>query len=160
KQVLGGTKGTLTVDGYTGYNAVTDVEGRDRTGCWSHVRRKLFEAMPSAPEARQGLDIILDLFMVERKAKNRGIVGTPEHLHLVTVRDTKPREYCRRGVDVSCPLSTPTNRQPRPLAMGACRGRGFVVGAQRDAGGLCARVRSRCWTSPVRSRWRTTSSTD
>ena len=76
KEVLGGTTGTLTVDGYTGYNNVTDVDGRERTGCWSHARRKLFEALPTAPEAREGLDIILDLFMVERSAKNHGIVGT------------------------------------------------------------------------------------
>ncbi len=80
KEVLGGTTGSLTVDGYTGYNVVTDVEGRERTGCWSHARRKLFEAMPSAPEARQALDIILELFMVERKAKSQGVVGTREHL--------------------------------------------------------------------------------
>lgn len=38
--------------------------------------------MPSAPEARQALDIILELFMVERKAKSRGIVGTREHLQM------------------------------------------------------------------------------
>lgn len=82
KKVLDETTGSLTVDGYTGYNAVTDVDGRERTGCWSHARRKLFEAMPNAPEARQGLDIILELFMVERKAKNRGIFGTPEHLRM------------------------------------------------------------------------------
>jgi transposase len=82
KEVLGGTTGSLTVDGYTGYNVVTDVEGRERTGCWSHARRKLFEAMPSAPEARQALDIILELFMVERKAMSHGVVGTREHLEM------------------------------------------------------------------------------
>ena len=34
--VLGGTKGYLQVDGYTGYNAVTLPEGRVRVGCWAH----------------------------------------------------------------------------------------------------------------------------
>ncbi len=80
--VLGGSTGSLTVDGYTGYNIVTDVEGRERSGCWSHVRRKLFEAMGTAPEAREGLDILLDLFMVERSAQSRGVAGTPAHLEL------------------------------------------------------------------------------
>ena len=79
KRVLGGTKGSLTVDGHTGYNIVTDVAGRERTGCWSHARRYLFEALPSAPEARDGLDIILDLFMVERSAMNRDVLGTAAH---------------------------------------------------------------------------------
>jgi transposase len=95
-EVLGGTTGTLTVDGYTGYNHVTDVDGRERTGCWSHARRKLFEAMASAPEAREGLDIILDLFMVERTAKNHGIVGTPAHLEL---RQRRSQEVLARLED-------------------------------------------------------------
>lgn len=81
-RVLGGSKGSLTVDGYTGYNHVTDVDGRDRTGCWSHARRYLFEALPTAPEARKGLDIILELFMVERRARLKNIIGTPAHLAL------------------------------------------------------------------------------
>lgn len=82
KQVLGGTSGALVVDGYTGYNHVTDVDGRDRSGCWCHARRYLFDALGTAPEAREGLDFILDLFMVERKAKSGNIIGMPEHLAL------------------------------------------------------------------------------
>jgi transposase len=82
KDILGGTKGSLTIDGYTGYNIVTDVDGRDRSGCWSHARRHLFDALSTAPEAREGLDIILDLFLVERKAQSRNIIGSPEHLEL------------------------------------------------------------------------------
>jgi transposase len=80
--VLGGTKGKLTVDAYTGYNHVTDVDGRDRSGCWSHARRHLFDALASAPEARKGLDIILEIFLVERRAQLKNIVGTPAHLAL------------------------------------------------------------------------------
>ena len=82
KDVLSGTKGALTIDGYTGYNVVTAVDGRERTGCWSHARRYLFDALASAPEAREGLDIILDLFMVEREAQALNIVGKAEHLAL------------------------------------------------------------------------------
>jgi transposase len=43
-RVLGGTQGALVVDGYTGYNNVTEPQGRARAGCWSHLRRKVFEA--------------------------------------------------------------------------------------------------------------------
>ena len=82
KDVLGGTKGSLTIDGFTGYNVVTDVDGRERTGCWSHARRHLFDALPRAPEARDGLDIILELFMIERTAQTKKIVGTAKHLAL------------------------------------------------------------------------------
>ena len=93
--VLGGTTGSLTVDGYTGYNDVTDVDGRERTGCWSHARRYLFDALDSAPEARGGLDIILELFMIERDAQAQGIVGTPKHLALRKEQSAKIIERLR-----------------------------------------------------------------
>jgi transposase len=35
-RVLGGTTGSLVVDAYTGYNDVTDVDGRTRCGCFWH----------------------------------------------------------------------------------------------------------------------------
>lgn len=109
QQVLGGTTGTLTVDGYTGYNQVTDVDGRERTGCWSHARRHLFEALPTAPEAREALDIILDLFMVERSAKNRGIVGTPAHLELRQRRSQEALDRLLAWIARTKPLYEPSS---------------------------------------------------
>jgi transposase len=89
REVLGGTQGTLVVDAYTGYNRVTDVEGRDRASCLAHVRRRIFEALRSAPvEARRGLELILDVYRVEHEAKEEGIVRMAEHLAL---RQTKGR---------------------------------------------------------------------
>ena len=79
--VLGGTKGVLVVDAYTGYNQVTDVDGRERSGCLAHVRRKFFDARSSAPtEVERALALILDVYRVEHEATARGIVRTPEHL--------------------------------------------------------------------------------
>jgi transposase len=57
KAILGGTTGTLVVDMYTGYNAITGVEGRQRAGCLSHARRKFFKALNSAPEAKVALEL-------------------------------------------------------------------------------------------------------
>jgi transposase len=89
RQVLGGTLGTLVVDAYTGYNRVTDVEGRDRASCLAHVRRRFFDALGTAPiQARCALDLLLDVYRVEHEAKERGIVRTDEHLAL---RQTKGR---------------------------------------------------------------------
>ena len=79
QEVLGGTQGTLVVDGYTGYNKVTQVDGRRRAGCLAHARRKLFAAMEGEPEAREALDLIRDVYLVEHTARERGISGTPEH---------------------------------------------------------------------------------
>ena len=82
-QILGGTQGILVVDGYTGYNNVTDPEGRARGGCWCHLRRKLFEAR-TAPgdDADIGIGIVRRLFRVEHEATALDIVGTPEHLEI------------------------------------------------------------------------------
>lgn len=88
-EVLGGSAGTLVVDAYTGYNRVTDVDGRERAGCLAHVRRKFFDALSTAPEAaRLALDLILDVYRVEHEAKARQIVRTANHLAL---RQTKSR---------------------------------------------------------------------
>lgn len=114
-KVLGGTTGSLTVDGYTGYNQVTDVDGRERTGCFSHVRRKLFDAIPTAPEARSGLDIILDLFMIERIAKKRGIVGTPAHLELRRRRSTKVLGRLEEWMKTTIPLYEPNSAMGKAL---------------------------------------------
>jgi transposase len=115
KDVLGGSKGSLTVDGYTGYNNVTDVDGRDRTGCWCHARRHLFDALSSAPEARAGLDIILDLFMVERCAHHRGIVGTKAHLALRRKKSVPIVERLRIWRDETTPLFEPKSAMGEAL---------------------------------------------
>lgn len=88
KRLLGGTTGNLVIDGYSGYNKVTDVEGRTRVGCWSHARRKFFEAMSSVPEAKEVLDLIVELYCIEHLAAERDILGTDAHGLL---RDTESR---------------------------------------------------------------------
>jgi transposase len=82
-QVLGGSEGTLVCDGYTGYNDVTDPDGRARGGCWCHARRKIFEARAIAPaEADHVITEMRKLFRVEHEATVRGIARTAEHLAL------------------------------------------------------------------------------
>lgn len=81
--VLGGSEGTLVVDAYTGYNAVTDVDGRVRAGCLAHVRRKFFDAKAQAPEvAATAMAHILEVYRIEQIAKAQKINGTPAHLEL------------------------------------------------------------------------------
>ena len=83
ESVLGRSKGTLTVDGHTGYNLVTKDGGRERGGCWSHGRRGLFEARGYAEELVDGLlGSIGELFYIEHLAIEQKIVGTEAHLAL------------------------------------------------------------------------------
>jgi transposase len=81
KKVLGDSPGRLVVDQHTGYNAVTRPGGRIRAGCIAHARRKIYEQREH-PEAKEALDLIGEIYAVEREAKQAGIVGTPEHLAL------------------------------------------------------------------------------
>jgi transposase len=79
KAVLGGTTGTLVVDMYTGYNCVTGVAGRQRAGCLSHARRKFFKAVAGAPEAQIPLELIREIYVLERQIKIAGKSGNAEH---------------------------------------------------------------------------------
>jgi transposase len=79
-EVLGGTRGYLVVDGYTGYNPVVVPDGRVRVGCWAHARRRFFDALPTAPEAQGMLDLILALYRVEHAVGDAKLLGTAEHL--------------------------------------------------------------------------------
>nr|WP_216619775.1 IS66 family transposase [Myxococcus xanthus] len=82
KEVLGGTSGALVVDAYTGYNAVTLPQGRVRVGCWAHCRRRFFDALATAPEAREALDFILELYRVEAQVRDADMVRTAAHREL------------------------------------------------------------------------------
>jgi len=89
-RILGGTRGALVVDGYTGYNAVTDPQGRARAGCWSHLRRKVFEARSHAPaETDHAMAIIRALFRVEHDAGEQKIVRSSAH-HALRAERSKP----------------------------------------------------------------------
>jgi transposase len=85
KRVLGNSQGRLVVDQHTGYNAVTKPGKRTRAGCLAHARRKIFENSEH-PETKEALDIIGEIYVVEREAKEAGIAGTNAHLELRKAR--------------------------------------------------------------------------
>jgi len=78
-RLLSGTEGFLVIDGYAAYNGVVGKNGRTRVGCWGHARRKFFEAMRTVPEAREILDLIVELYRIEHRAAERNILGTDAH---------------------------------------------------------------------------------
>lgn len=85
KEILGASQGRLVVDQHTGYNVVTTPGKRTRAGCLAHARRRIFEAKEH-PEAAVALDIIGEIYKIERQAKHAAIVGTSEHLVLRRAR--------------------------------------------------------------------------
>lgn len=87
--VLGSSQGALVVDMYTGYNQVTSTGRRTRVACLAHARRHLFEALTTAPEAREAIDLIRDVYIVEHEAKHLGVARTAEHRRMRQAR-SKP----------------------------------------------------------------------
>jgi transposase len=86
-KVLGASEGALVVDGYTGYNEVTQPGRRQRIGCWAHVRRKIFDARDTASEqADRGLALIAELYRVEHDAMAANVVRTEQHRVLRQLR--------------------------------------------------------------------------
>jgi transposase IS66 family protein len=93
-RVLAGTIGKLLADKYKGYDQITLPGGRERAACFAHVRRYFFDAQSAAPAAaKQAIDFILDLYLIERAVLDADILGTPEHL---AMRQTSSRDVMTR----------------------------------------------------------------
>ncbi len=75
--ILGEYKGVVVCDGYTTYGAMVKKRQQAREGpappelahCWSHVRRKFFEAEPHDKRAGQAIELIGKLFAVEAEVQ-------------------------------------------------------------------------------------------
>lgn len=113
QRLLGGTQGNLVADGYSAYNGVTDIEGRERVGCWSHARRKFFEAMATVPEAREMLDMIVKLYRIEHHAAENDLLGTEAHGLL---RSTDSRQVVR---EIEAWVDERKDKYPPKSKMGA-----------------------------------------
>jgi transposase len=75
REVLGEYRGVVVCDGYSAYSALEKGQRHARDGprfelahCWAHVRRKFKEAEPHYPEARRAIELIGELYAVEREA--------------------------------------------------------------------------------------------
>jgi len=111
--LLSDTSGTLQVDGYSGYNDVTGEGGRERVGCWAHARRKFFDARASAPEVNEILALITQLYRVEHKAAELGLLGTDAHGIL---RDEESRPILEK---IYAWIEPRTGRTPPKSPLGA-----------------------------------------
>ena len=89
KRLIGESEGTLVIDGYSGYNSVISDMARTRVGCWSHSRRKFWVVLQANPAARVVLELIVELYKIERRAAERGLLGTEAHL-LLRQTESKP----------------------------------------------------------------------
>jgi transposase len=86
---LAGYSGYLHADAYTGYDAMfLDVaSGVIEVACWSHARRKFFEAVPGYPrQAHQVLEWIRQLYDIEDRAHDLSV----EARHALRLAESSP----------------------------------------------------------------------
>lgn len=86
KRLLEGYHGILLTDGYEPYEAVAESQQLVHAGCFAHVRRKFDEARKAQPtanahdgHARQALEMIRELYLIERALWDRDQPISPEH---------------------------------------------------------------------------------
>ena len=89
REVLGDYAGVVVADGFAAYEALAKPDGGGRfklAHCWAHVRRKFVEAEANYPgPCREILDLIRDLYLVERKAE-----GDPGQLAALRREESQP----------------------------------------------------------------------
>lgn len=79
---LGPYAGILQTDGYAAYDR-TGGSGMVHAGCWSHARRKVFEALKLSPEDRRAAQLIAridELFLVDAEAREAGMDHAARHV--------------------------------------------------------------------------------
>lgn len=120
QELLEGTVGHLQIDGYAAYNAVCEDEkkskkGRKRVGCLSHARRLFFKALKNNDLASEVIDMILDLYLIEYLAAERGILGTADHLHLRQTESRVILERMKKWLDQQKANFTPRSKMGRAI---------------------------------------------
>lgn len=107
EKFLGGTTGSLQVDGYSAYSSSCLEGGRKRAGCWGHARRGFFKCEKDIPEAKFVRDQIVELYKVEYRAAEQDILGTDAHRDLRQALSKPIIEQLKAWCEEQKPLHAP-----------------------------------------------------
>ncbi len=86
KDKLGGYGGPVLTDGFSGYNILSELK-IPQGYCWAHVRREFFPLESHDPSVKPILDLIDELFAIEREAKTLADVGKLRELKSKSVAE-------------------------------------------------------------------------
>jgi transposase len=81
-QFLGPYQGILQTDGYAAYDRAGGV-GMVHAACWSHSRRKVFDALKLSPEDRVAAQLVAridELFSIDAEARDAGMNHDERHV--------------------------------------------------------------------------------
>lgn len=90
KPYLEDFKGYIQVDGYTGYNVVSEFSEVTELGCWAHTRRYFFDAYEEhkSPKAFEMLKLIKKLFSLDAQASTS--LFTRAQRHELRQKESRP----------------------------------------------------------------------
>jgi transposase len=93
-EILKGYRGVVMADGYICYKTLAESNpDLVLAHCMAHVRRKYVEALPSYPQCQVAVDIIKDLYKVERGLPSlRGVVGAERERALQVRTEVRKKE--------------------------------------------------------------------
>jgi transposase len=87
-RMLGTYAGYVHADAYSGHDILFVPGGATEVACFAHARRRFVEAGLTDPLALEGVRLIGELYGVENRAKEGGIVG--DALRDLRQRESKP----------------------------------------------------------------------
>lgn len=116
KAILGKTTGKLVIDDFAGYKPVLGDGAREEVACLAHIRRKFYEALSTAPEAQQALDLIREVYEAEAEAQVAGIMGTDPHLTLRQMRAGPAMGQLKKWMLQTAKATPPRSRLGRAIA--------------------------------------------
>ena len=91
KKFFQASKGIVVVDGFAAYGTLVTLNSNLMLAwCWSHSRRRFIEAEKAYPVATEMIDMMRDLFMIERELPDfRFLEGEARAKALQTIQDTR-----------------------------------------------------------------------
>jgi transposase len=71
KEIIGDFEGTIVCDGYKAYETLAKTSDKIRLAlCWAHARRKFVEAEPNYPQCEKAIELIGELFAIDRDSQS------------------------------------------------------------------------------------------
>lgn len=97
---LEGFNGTLMVDGYKAYDTMAKHESGIRLAhCWAHARRKFVEAEPNYPQCSEAIELMGQLFELDRETRDPSLLEGDAKLEAEQTRLVKRNAEARPILD-------------------------------------------------------------
>ncbi len=121
KEKLDGYSGPALTDGFSGYNVLAEI-GIKQGYCWAHARREFLPLEDHDPTVKPILDLIDEIFAIEREAKT-----FDELLHLRQTKSKSVTEKLKTVLFDELPRSRPGSQKRKAIEYTLKRWEGLTL---------------------------------